>query len=390
MKRPVRRRLTALLVAAVFVVAIAGDDRARGAPRPASPPRRSVSRSQHTLRAAGPPARIAAVGDLLLAGSLLARIQRDGDDYPFRHIAEALTAADVAFANLEVPLTSVDAPTSGKDPASVRAGRDYVFRAPPRLARAIRDAGFDVVSLANNHAMDQGATGLFEMIESLRKERIEFAGAGADDLEATRAAVTRVGDVAIAWLAASEILPRFSVASPRGAGIAASRGHHGGRDWRAALLASVRALKARGLVVFVSVHWGVEGASTPNRAQTTLARALAMAGADAILGHHPHVLQGFTWIDRTFVAYSLGNFVALPRGRLARESAIIDLQIEATGVVGARVRPVSIGAGQARLLIGSEADPLMTRIASISGVVGGAVASDGEVKARFATRRPGP
>jgi poly-gamma-glutamate synthesis protein (capsule biosynthesis protein) len=317
---------------------------------------------------------------------MLARIRREGDAYPFRETADTLSAADVAFANLEVPLTTVDAPTPGKDPESVRAGRDYVFRAPPRLATAIRDAGFDVVSLANNHAMDQGALGLAETTEALRKAGIEYVGAGRDELEAARPALTRTGGVTIAWLAASEVLPLSSVASAERAGIAASRGTHGGRDARAALLRRVRTLKAQGLVVIVSLHWGAEGQIAPTDAQRRLARALSSAGADALVGHHPHVLQGFAWMDRTFVAYSLGNFVASPRGRLARESAILELQIDELGVREARVRPVWIEDGQARLLSGAAAERQMSQIASISSLVGGVVRATGEVHAEQPAR----
>lgn len=239
------------------------------------------------------PVQVVAVGDLLLAGALLPLRDRHGTDSPFLHVRDWLRAKDVAVGNLEVPLTRAQSLTAGKDPQAIREGRDYVFRAPPELAHSLQRAGFDVLSLANNHAMDYGPQGLLETLRVLRAAGIRPVGAGRNTEEATRAVVWQSSGVELAFLAASEVLPLASVATRDSPGIAASRGYHGGRDWRARLLDRVRAHAAAGRVVVTSVHWGTERASVPDREQVELAAALAAHGAHAVLGHHPHVLQGW-------------------------------------------------------------------------------------------------
>jgi len=337
------------------------------------------------------PVQVVAVGDLLLAGALLPLLDRHGTDYPFLHVRDRLRGADVAVGNLEVPLTRAQTPTPGKDPRAVREGRDYVFRAPPTLAGNLRRAGFDVLSLANNHAMDYGAEGLLETVRVLRAAGIRPVGAGRNVEEATRAVVWRSSGVELAFLAASQILPVGSVATDSSPGIAASRGNYGGRDWRAGLLQRVRAHAAAGRVVVVSVHWGTERASVPDREQVELAAALAAHGAHAVLGHHPHVLQGMAWVGRTFVAFSLGNFVATPSDRLARESVMVTLWVTSHGVRRVQVQPVWIQAGQPQPLGGEPAARLLSRLDRLSRAFGATVSPAGEVWPSVRTsNRSGP
>jgi poly-gamma-glutamate capsule biosynthesis protein CapA/YwtB (metallophosphatase superfamily) len=333
---------------------------------------------------------VVATGDLLLAGALLPLLDRHGGDYPFVRVRDRLRGADVAVGNLEVPLTRAQTPTEGKDPRAVREGRDYVFRAPPTLAGNLQRAGFDVLSLANNHAMDYGAEGLLETVRVLRAAGIRPVGAGRNVEEATRAVVWRPSGVELAFLAASQILPVGSVATDSSPGIAASRGNYGGRDWRAGLLQRVRAHAAAGRVVVVSVHWGTERASVPDGEQVELAAALAAHGAHAVLGHHPHVLQGMAWVGRTFVAYSLGNFVATPSDRRARESVIATLWVTSRGVQRVRVEPIWIDAGQPRPLEGEPATRILTRLDRMSRALGAAVSRAGEVVPPRAWDRGGP
>ena len=183
----------------------------------------------------------------------------------------------LTFANLESPLTSRS-----------HMGEGYDLRAPPGAATALRAGGFDAVSLANNHAMDAGEAGLRETVRALRAAGIEpwlNPAAHAAGRETIYAAHPRSPHRGLAFDDSKR---------PLDLGAAAS---------------AVSTAAADDDVVVVSIHWGGEYQATPSSRQQEIARVLAAAGADVIVGHGPHVLQRVEWIGQTLVAYSLGNFL---------------------------------------------------------------------------------
>ncbi|HET9598250.1 MAG TPA: CapA family protein, partial [Anaeromyxobacteraceae bacterium] len=254
-------------------------------------------------------ATIAAVGDVLMHGAVkdAAREHRSAADeegfgWLWAPIADLLAGADVTFANLETPI----APRTGG------AGRSFVFNAPPAVIGALKRAGFDLVSVANNHVFDQGRPGFEETLAHLDAAGMPYVGGG----EAGREAGPRwveVNGLRLAFLGYTYGLNQGGNECP------AAR-----RDrpcLRASVLvperavADVRAAAAEADAVVVSVHWGTEYAPQPSEAQVALARALVDAGALVVLGHHPHVLQPVELVPgaggrMALVAYSLGNFVS--------------------------------------------------------------------------------
>jgi poly-gamma-glutamate synthesis protein (capsule biosynthesis protein) len=208
---------------------------------------------------------------------------------------KGLAAADLTMVNLETAVTT----------GGAAQDKEFTFRAPPAALVALRDAGVDIATMANNHGADYGPVGLRDTLAAIESSGFPVVGIGADAAQAYAPWVTTVRGTRIAVIAASQVrdetLANFS-AGTHSAGIA--------NAYSPLLLAAVKAAKAAGDVVIVYVHWGTEYVNCPNNDQETLARELAAAGASAVIGTHVHVLQGAGWrSDGVFVAYGLGNYL---------------------------------------------------------------------------------
>ena len=250
------------------------------------------------------------------------RTEASGID-PFRFIEPALGSADLAVVNSEMAISDRGAPLE----------KQYVFRAPPSAARRIASAGIDVVSLANNHAMDYGPEALVHTVDLLENVGVVALGAGADRTAAYRHRVFDVrGDVRVAFVGVSMIVPLNFPAGPGSAGIASARPP-------SRVLDSVRTADGVADVVIAVVHWGVERTTCPSDAQRAFARDLMDAGADVVVGHHPHVLQPVEFSGGRLVAYSLGNFVWHPRWGITGDTGVLQIDFDADVIVGWTFHP---------------------------------------------------
>ncbi len=252
------------------------------APPPPPPPSRTLA--------------LAAVGDIMMHQDVKRSAEAFGFEALWSEVSPLLKGADLAFGNLETPI----APTSG------RPGVPFVFNAPEELPQALKEAGWTWVSTANNHAFDQGPKGIRETLERLGSARLLHAGSGLTKAEAERALLLERNGLKIALLAFTDI---FNV----------DLNGRADAPWVRPLdleeaLPALRAARAAADVVVVSVHWGNEYQHQPSSRQREAARELVGAGADLIIGHHPHVLQPLAWVEaegrKGLVAYSLGNFIS--------------------------------------------------------------------------------
>ena len=299
-----RGRATAvgLLLAALMVAACDTQDGARPDPGAAD---RNTDRDtdEDTAGAGGKDITLAFAGDIHFEAGLESLLNRPRGG--LGTISRSLSAADVTMVNLESAITTRGTP----DPKQLEDPDDrYWFRTSPAALDLLDRAGVDVVGLANNHAADYGAVGFADTLRAVTGSPVPVVGVG-EDREAAfaphRVAVDGT-DVAVFAADASTregLSPRWA-AGRTDAGIAAARD-----DRTKALLDAVRAAGDRDEVVVVYLHWGTEYETCPNADQRTLARDLADAGADAVVGSHTHSLQGAGWLGSTYVAYGLGNFV---------------------------------------------------------------------------------
>jgi poly-gamma-glutamate capsule biosynthesis protein CapA/YwtB (metallophosphatase superfamily) len=237
-----------------------------------------------------------------------------------------LGAADLAVVNLETAVGVTGRPQPGKT---------YTFRAPPELLPALRRAGVDVVTLANNHALDYGYEALFETLDRAHAAGLAPVGAGGDATAAYAPALLRVGRRTVAVVGLSRVLPAGWAAGPGRAGIASAY------DVAAAEQA-VRSAAQHADLVIVAIHWGIELAECPDGHQLDLARRLTAAGADVVAGHHPHILQGIQRHGRALVHYSLGNFVWYHSRAPSRYTGVWTVELDGRGAVADRFTPAEI------------------------------------------------
>lgn len=231
---------------------------------------------------------LALAGDLSFEGP---RADRPADEWLAR-LGPAFRAADLAIGNLESPLVEQGRPIPGK----------CTLRGSPKWAPVLRGAGIRLVTLANNHTMDYGGEGLRSTIAALEKEGLRYVGAGLDATQASAPALLDVRGTRVACLGRT-LVP---VSAPVRAGRATPGVAFLDRD---ETMASLRRCREQADLVLLLVHWGLEEYRYPSPAQRRLARDLVEAGADVIVGHHPHVTQGIERIGSAVIVYSLGNFI---------------------------------------------------------------------------------
>jgi poly-gamma-glutamate synthesis protein (capsule biosynthesis protein) len=287
-------------------------------------------------------------GDVMPVMATAGVIAARGPDHVFAELAPLLRRGDLAFVNMESPLTGRGGPTEGKLQEDLRTGRDYVFRGSPLVAGALRRAGVLTVSVANNHAMDYGATGLLDTIAQLKRAGVAAVGGGATLADARRPHIVDVRGTRVAFLAYSDILPRGSVATATTPGIAPAKGYWTGRPAEDEMIADIRAARGSADHVVVSFHWGDEMRTLPNCRQVALGRRALAAGATVVLGHHPHVLQPVVTRGNRLIAYSLGNLISSPRSQVARESAVLRIELGPEGVSAWEALPLVLTGGQPR------------------------------------------
>ena len=274
-----------------------------------------------------------AVGDVTFGEQVGPAVATYGGAYPWKGVAGTLRAADLTVGNLETSIST----------RGVAAVKQYTFRGPPQALPAMAHlASFDVLTLANNHTADYGRDALLDTIRYVRAAGIQTIGAGANETLAMRPAVVEAGGLRIALLGFSDVNPLGFSATATAPGTA--------RADPDAIAQAVRAARRQADVVVCFMHWGVELHGAPDSRQGRLAAACLAAGAQVVLGAHPHVLGPVLRpSSRTLVAWTLGNFVFPSSGATAR-TAVLQVRLDARGVRGYRLLPVEIDGFRPRLL----------------------------------------
>jgi poly-gamma-glutamate synthesis protein (capsule biosynthesis protein) len=274
-----------------------------------------------------------------------------------RPIAPLLSAADVAMVNLETAITD----------RGTRAPKDFNFRAPASAFAALRAAGVDVVTEANNHGMDYGLVGLRDSVAAARAARFPVVGIGLDAAAAFAPYRVTVKGQRLAFIGATQVLDsNLKAAWSAGDG---KPGLASAYD-EARLLAAVRAARATSDTVVVYLHWGEERHACPIPRQPEIARKLADAGADVVVGSHAHVLLGAGMLGRTFVSYGLGNFVFYARGGAGAQTGVLTVTVTGRHVDGYRWAPAVISGGVPRPVTGAAVEAARRRWAALRGCTG--------------------
>lgn len=306
----------------------------------------------------GEPVRIAFGGDVHFEGASGTRLAADPDTV-VGPMAERLSAADLAVVNLETAVTTGGTP----------AQKAYAFRAPPTVFTAMRAAGVDVVSMANNHGMDFGHEGLRDSLRHADEVDFPVIGIGVDDQQAYAPHLVTVHGQEIAIFGATQVMDDELIeawtAGPGKPGLASAKEVE-------RLAEAIRDVRPQVDTVIVYLHWGLEAATCPTEVQRGLVVPLAEAGADVLVGGHAHVLQGAGWTeDGVYVGYGLGNFVFYASGTGPNtETGVLELTVRGRAVTAANWVPGRIVDGAPQPLDDAAASQALERWNSLRACTG--------------------
>lgn len=234
-------------------------------------------------------------GDVLLSDYVLENYDRDGISGVLSPVLlEAMQTADITVINNEFPFS-----TRGEQAPD----KQFTFRVNPDYVRVLTDMGVDIAGIANNHVLDFGPDALLDTFETLENADIDYMGAGSDLSRASALITKEVNGKTFGFLAASRVIPVVSWDIKN-----ASPGVFTTYD-PALLLAAIKEARTHCDFLSVFVHWGIERDEYPQDYQVTMAQQYIDAGADLVVGAHPHVLQGIAYYKNKPVFYSLGNFI---------------------------------------------------------------------------------
>ncbi len=296
------------------------------------------------------------VGDILFDDeyAIMASLLSRGKDLE-NAISEPLLAkmqdVDILMVNNEFPYTDRGTPTEEKT---------YTFRADPSTVSYLEDMGADIVSLANNHIYDFGEVGFLDTLNTLEEQGMPYVGAGRNLEEASSPVYFISGGMKIAFVAATQIErldnPDTKGATENTAGVF--------RCWNPQRLYEVVAkAKEDSDFVVVYIHWGTENVSEPDWAQLEQAPKLAEAGADLIIGDHPHCLQGIQYFGDVPVIYSLGNFLFNSK---TLDSCMVQVDISLQGIESFQFIPAIQQDCRTDFAYGEEKDRIISYMNSIS------------------------
>ena len=253
-----------------------------------------------------PPVSLIAVGDVMLSRDVDSTMKRrSGYDYPFIEVKDYLQQGDIVFANLEAPIT----------PGRAIATEEMVFRADPEVAAVLKDVGFNILSLANNHILNFGQTGLQDTYTYLDEQEIQYCGT-----QTSNPAIVEKNKLKFAFLAYTYNSMNISEMQSQVADIVEEVEY-----------------------VIISMHAGNEYAAVASKQQKDFAHAAVDAGAELVLGHHPHVTQPIEKYNDKYIFYSLGNFVFDQMwSEETKKGLIANITFDSSGVTHVELRSAYI------------------------------------------------
>ena len=372
-----RRQLTALGVIALcafllgVAVAWAGSGGDAGEATSGGSSGRAAASGSGSAASASPgptrpvTARVVSGGDVMPDRSVEQYANANGPDAVLADIAPVLEKGDAAWVNLEGVTSTLGEPKTEKV---------YTFEGPPSFAPALARAGVNVVTMGNNHSVDYGRAALRDTIARLEKAGVQVVGAGKDFDDAhAPAIVTTASGATVGFLGYSDVWwPGFE-ATDGHAGVAQAFTDIG------RMKRDIRQLSAEVDYVVVGFHWGYEYQHYPVSQQTTEGHAAIDAGADLVIGHHPHVLQGFETYKRRLIAHSLGDLVfdhiSVPSG----QTVLVDATLKPDGVTARLVPAYASTTGIPSIQHGEAGRTILKLVKEYSAPLDTSIRIDGDI-----------
>lgn len=273
------------------------------------------------------PVTIAITGDVMLARSVNTQLLATGDRFPFNNTADYLKSFDLTIGNLECVVSKLGQPEPGKE---------FTFEADPKAFARLQSAGFDIMSVANNHSGDYGKAAFMDMMGTLPTYGITPLGGGANQAAAHTPVIRKIRNTTVGFLAYCEIGPENFAAT------ASAPGH----AWLDPDLvrADVAATRPQVDFLIVFTHWGIEYQPQEDADQQATARVAIDAGADLVVGAHPHIIQPNDSYKGKPIIYSLGNFVFDEMYGVEALGNVLTLSVQGQKLVNWSLREMQIGA----------------------------------------------
>lgn len=288
-------------------------------------------------------------GDVLLWDGTLAAYENQGiDGLLSPELRERFQNADILMINEEFPFS---------DRGEQAPDKQFTFRCDPARVSAFQEMGVDIVTLANNHTLDYGQTALLDTLETLEGAGIPYVGAGRNLDEAKKLVTIEKNGHVFGFLGASRVWPVGSWSAD-----VDRPGMFGTYD-PAQLLVEIQKAKETCDFLTVFVHWGIERATIPEDYEKVMAKQYMEAGADLVIGSHPHVLQGMEFFGEMPVYYSLGNFIFNTK---TYDTAVARVVLKQDGTTEFGILPARSSGSRVSLLTGEEASSLYSYLDTLS------------------------
>ena len=300
----------------------------------------------HEAKSADPALNLIFGGDVTLTDAYTDKVGKN-HKWAFSQLEE-FRQADVSMVNLEAPFTSAAQPLPGKT---------FNFKAPIENVQVLQNGGIDIVNLANNHAMDYQSAGLLETTQTLQKAGIQSIGAGENIKAARRPVIMDVKGKKVAYLGYYDA--DLHAATAQGAG---TNPRHNDR-----VAADIKALRKQVDWIVVNYHWGEELAKYPGDWQIDLARFTVDQGADLVVGHHPHVLQGAEVYKGRPIVYSLGNFIFGGNSTSDYDTAALKVSLK-DEQMRVEFLPIQVRGYQPRVVNGQAGQQILGQITGVSDI----------------------
>lgn len=303
--------------------------------------------------------RFSAVGDitfgdhpLCIGFGAFSKFRRHHPIFPFQHVHEHLQNSDLTFGNLECVLSQTG--TYSNEYNSIQ------MRGLSAQIGGLVESGFNILNFANNHCLQHGEQSFLSTLKLLKENGIHYCGVNLDDHQVGIPTVIEINTIKIAFLGYSLRPRQYFSKNPL-----YSEGSTEG------IIQDIRTAKESANKVIVSLHWGDEFIDSPSPFEIDLGRKLIDAGANIIIGHHPHVLRGIEYHKKGIIIYSLGNFICdMIWDRRLRESLIFHCTITQNGIEKIDFTPIYINEFyQPTVLTGSQSKQLLTRVHELSKTV---------------------
>lgn len=270
------------------------------------------------------------VGDMMLGRSITNKGSKNNYKNMFSGVSDLWKDSDYVAGNLECVLLDNASDYEKND-------KEIHINAETKTANVLKENGFTLVSLANNHLADFKAKGVVNTLDTLDKVGLKHVGAGRNLTEAAEYDIQEINGVKIATIAISDIIPKDFAARDSKAGILTTK--------TLKYYQAVKDASEKADLVIANIHWGVEYGMTETEAQQQLARNLINWGVDVVIGSHPHVLQPVEKYGDGIIFYSMGNFVFDQGWSRTKDSMVLNYYVDENGNCSFEITPIRIKDG---------------------------------------------